>query len=319
MSPRNHHRRSLVRFSTLALALSLALIPAAEARLGDRGSMGSRGSNTFSAPPATQTAPRPAAPIERSITQPASPQRPAIGGAPMQQPQAAAPSFARSFMGGLAGGFLGAGLFGLLSGHGFMGGMGGFMSVLGLLFQAALIAGLIFLVVRLFRRSQPEPAYADQPVSTRAPLEMTPASGSAKPQLQPITITDQDYAAFEHLLTAVQEAYSREDLSALRALATPEMVSFMGDDLAQNSQRGLVDKVSNVKLLQGDLAEAWHEQGSDYATVAMRFSFTNVMVERASNRVVEGNPNAVQEAVEIWTFRRVPGGQWVLSAVQRTQ
>jgi predicted lipid-binding transport protein (Tim44 family) len=193
------------------------------------------------------------------------------------------------------------------------------MSVLGLLFQAALIAGLIFLVVRLFRRSQPEPAYADQPVSTRAPLEMTPASGGAKPQLQPITITDQDYAAFEHLLTAVQEAYSREDLSALRALATPEMVSFMGDDLAQNSQRGLVDKVSNVKLLQGDLAEAWHEQGSDYATVAMRFSFTNVMVERASNRVVEGNPNTVQEAVELWTFRRVPGGQWSLSAVQRTQ
>ena len=52
MSQRNHHRRSLVRFSTLALALSLALMPSAEARLGDRGSMGSRGSNTFSAPPA---------------------------------------------------------------------------------------------------------------------------------------------------------------------------------------------------------------------------------------------------------------------------
>ena len=56
-----------------------------------------------------------------------------------------------------------------------------------------------------------------------------------------------------------------------------------------------------------------------FAAAAMRFSFTNVMVERASNRVVEGNPTAVQEAVEIWTFRRVPGGQWILSAVQRTQ
>ena len=51
----------------------------------------------------------------------------------------------------------------------------------------------------------------------------------------------------------------------------------------------------------------------------MRFSFINVMVERSSNRVVEGNPNQVQEAVEIWTFRRVPGGHWILSAVQHTQ
>ena len=200
-----------------------------------------------------------------------------------------------------------------------MGGMGGFMSLLGLLFQAALIAGLIFLVVRMFRRSAPEPAYVDQPVSARAPLEMTPASAGRGPALQPLTITDQDYSAFEHLLKAVQDAYSREDIAALRGLATPEMVSFLGDDLAHNSQRGLVDKVSNVTLLQGDLAEAWHEQGSDYATVAMRFSFINVMVERASGRVVEGNPNATQEAVEIWTFRRVPGGQWILSAVQRPQ
>ena len=308
-----HFTRALV----LILSLSMVAIPDAQARLGDRGSMGSRGSNTFSAPPATQTAPRPAAPIERSITQPANPQRPGFSAPPVQQPQAA-PSFARSFMGGLAGGFLGAGLFGLLSGHGFMGGMGGFMSLLGLLFQAALIAGLIFLVVRLFRRSEPQPAYVDTPTSARAPLDMTPASGGGN-RLQPLTIQDQDYSEFERLLISVQDAYSREDIAALRGLATPEMVSYLGDDLAANSQRGLVDKVSNVKLLQGDLSEAWHENGSDYATVAMRFSFINVMVERSSNRVVEGNPTQVQEAVEIWTFRRVPGGHWILSAVQHTQ
>ena len=306
-----------IRALVLVLTLSVACMPNAQARLGDRGSMGSRGSNTFSAPPATQTAPRPAAPIERSITQPTNPQRPSFGAPPLQQPQAA-PSFARSFIGGLAGGFLGAGLFGMLSGHGFMGGMGGFMSLLGLLFQAALIAGIIFLVIRLFRRSEPQPAYADHPASARAPLDMTPASGGSSGQ-QPITIKDQDYSEFEHLLISIQDAYSREDIGALRALATPEMISFLGDDLAANSQRGLVDKVSNVKLLQGDLAEAWHEHGSDYATVAMRFSFINVMIERATNRVVDGDPNTLQEAVEIWTFRRVPGGRWILSAVQRPQ
>ena len=71
-----------IRALVLVLTLSVACMPNAQARLGDRGSMGSRGSNTFSAPPATQTAPRPAAPIERSITQPTNPQRPSFGAPP---------------------------------------------------------------------------------------------------------------------------------------------------------------------------------------------------------------------------------------------
>ncbi|MFZ4786985.1 MAG: TIM44-like domain-containing protein [Beijerinckiaceae bacterium] len=316
--------------AVLAIALMICgqTVTPVDARPGDGGSMGSRGSKTFSAPPATNTAPGGAAPMQRSITQP-TPSSPSMGGqAPMQQP-AAAPSFGRSLLGGLAGGFLGAGLFGMLSGSGFMGGMGGFMSMIGLVFQALLVVGLIYLVVSLFRKSRQQPAYAEQGYA-RSPVEMMPAaggagvsggaavSGGAGVLSAPLQIGDSDYAAFEKLLSAVQDAYSREDLSALRGLATPEMVSYFGDDLARNSQKGLVDSVTQVKLLQGDLAESWTESGSDYASVAMRFSFINAMIERASNRVVSGDPNQVQEATEIWTFRRASGGTWMLSAIQQT-
>jgi len=316
--------------AVLAIALLICgqTVTPVDARPGDGGSMGSRGSKTFSAPPATNTAPGGAAPMQRSITQP-TPSSPSMGGqAPMQQP-AAAPSFGRSLLGGLAGGFLGAGLFGMLSGSGFMGGMGGFMSMIGLVFQALLVVGLIYLVVSLFRKSRQQPAYAEQGYA-RSPVEMMPAaggagvsggaavSGGAGVLSAPLQIGDSDYAAFEKLLSAVQDAYSREDLSALRGLATPEMVSYFGDDLARNSQKGLVDSVTQVKLLQGDLAESWTESGSDYASVAMRFSFINAMIERASNRVVSGDPNQVQEATEIWTFRRASGGTWMLSAIQQT-
>ena len=47
----------------------------------------------------------------------------------------------------------------------------------------------------------------------------------------------------------------------------------------------------------------------------MRYSLDDKMVDRASGRVVESQPS---EAREFWTFRRAPGGQWVLSAVQQT-
>jgi predicted lipid-binding transport protein (Tim44 family) len=37
------------------------------------------------------------------------------------------------------------------------------------------------------------------------------------------------------------------------------MVSYFTEDLNANKQRGVINKVSDVKLLQGDLAEAWRE------------------------------------------------------------
>ncbi|HXW24255.1 MAG TPA: TIM44-like domain-containing protein, partial [Xanthobacteraceae bacterium] len=139
-----------------------------------------------------------------------------------------------------------------------------------------------------------------------------PAGGS-------IAIAKADYDTFERLLGEIQMAYSAEDLDALRQRATPEMVSYFADDLAGNASRGLVNRCSDVKLLQGDLAEAWREGDAEYATVAMRFSLKDAFFERASGRVVEGDPNRAIEVTELWTFRRAHGGTWLLSAIQQTQ
>jgi len=134
-----------------------------------------------------------------------------------------------------------------------------------------------------------------------------------------IGIQPADYEAFERLLVTVQTAYGREDVDTLRGLATPEMLSYFTGDLSENSSRGVVNKVSDVSLLQGDLSEAWREGNAEYATVAMRFSLIDSTVERASGRVVEGDPNRAVEATELWTFVRPRGGQWQLSAIQQTR
>lgn len=322
---------------TLAIvAAVLALgIAAADARPGGGSSFGSRGGRTFGAPPATATAPRPAAPIERSITQPSpaqpgvAAQRPGMG----QQPSTGwRPGFGTGFIGGL----LGAGLLGMLFGGGLMGGMGGLASMFGLLLQAGLIVGAIMLVVRFIRsRQQPALAGAAAGAGPAGPLQRsampeTPGMGSstglgagaamAPAAAEPsdtVGIGPQDFEAFEASLRAVNAAWDKEDLAALRSLATPEMVGYFGEELAQNAGRGLHDRVSDVTLLQGDLAESWQEGRTDYATVAMRFSLVNALVERGSGRVVEGDPAKPQEATELWTFRREPGGVWMLSAIQQ--
>jgi predicted lipid-binding transport protein (Tim44 family) len=309
----------------LVLATTAFLASGADAAAGQGMSLGSRGGRSFAPPPATSTAPM-AAPLQRSTAQPPAFNNPGFNnpGIPRYAP-ATGGFFGRpGFFGGLMTGFLGAGLFGLLFGHGFMGSVGGFFSILGLLFQLALIAFIGMWLWRMFqRRSAPAyagPYYRENVVRpTFGGLGGT--GGSARPaeRSDEVGITGADYDAFERLLGEIQAAYSAEDIGALRGNATPEMVSYFSEDLASNASRGVVNRVSNVKLLQGDLAEAWREGDTDYATVAMRFSLIDWYIERTTGRVVDGDPTRPRGATEVWTFRRHRGGPWMLSAIQQTR
>lgn len=320
----NFPQRTRAIVKTLAVVLSLAVplvyaVSSADARAGRGFSSGSRGSHTYSAPPSTRTAPTAAQPMQRSITQ--------LGMNNAARPGATGGGFFNrpGLLGGLAAGFLGAGLFGMLFGGGLFGGLGGLSSIFGLILQI----GLIYLLVRFAmswwqRRNASGPAYASAAAPGAAPAQDNGAQSYARSgfgfgtgsNAPPLEINEQDYQAFERLLGDVQTAWSNEDVNKLHTIATPEMVSYFTQDLKENADRGVVNKVSDVKLLQGDLAESWREGQTDYATVAMRFALVDKTVERATDRVVEGS-DAPIEATEVWTFARRPGGVWELSAIQQ--
>jgi predicted lipid-binding transport protein (Tim44 family) len=303
-------RRFLIALAAIAAALVLVAADA-NARAGGGFSGGSRGVRTFSAPPATRTAPNTAAPIQRSVTQPSK-------AGTVGQASGRPGFFGSGLLGGLAAGFLGAGLFGLLFGHGFFGGMAGFASILGLVLQVILIV----IVARLLfawwqRRNMPAPAYAaGHPVTGHSFSGLGGMFGSNAPVGETLTIGKSDYDAFEHLLGEIQSAYSAEDINALRSNVTPEMLSYFSEQLAENASRGVINKVDNVRLEQGDLAEAWREDAVEYATVAMRFSLTDRVIDRATGRTLEGGEPG--EVTELWTFMRARGGGGLLSAIQQT-
>ncbi len=324
--------RWLIALAAIATVFTLAAADYADARAGRGGSFGSRGSNTFSAPPATNTAPRAAQPIQRSTTQPSNAATAGAAG------QAARPGlFGGGLLGGLAAGFLGAGLFGMLFGGGFLAGMGSFASILGLILQVVLVIFVARLAFNWWqRRNNPAPAYgaANGPQSAGTGQNNAAFTGlgagtggaggafggmfggaKAAPATQPITIGEEDFNEFERLLSEIQAAYSAEDLNALRANAMPEMVSYFAEEIGENAKQGLINRVTNVKLLQGDLAEAWRENNDEYATVAMRFALTDSVVQRSTGQVVEGGTPS--EATELWTFRRSRGAPWMLSAIQQ--
>lgn len=312
--------RTLVK--TIAVVLALALptalaISSADARVGGGVSSGSRGSRTFSAPPSTTTAPGSTSQFNRTYSQPGAGMNtaaPARGGL-----------FGRGggFLGGLAAGFLGAGLLGMLFGGGLFGGLGGLSSILGLIIQIVLVVLVVRLAMSWWqRRNAPRAAYAGADAGVGPGPQTSYRSGLGGgfgfgANNAPLEIKPDDYEAFERLLGEVQSAWSNEDVAKLHTLATPEMVSYFERDLAENRGRNAVNKVTNVKLLQGDLAEAWREGETDYATVALRFALTDKTVDRNTSAIVAGSEQP-GEVTEVWTFARRPGSPWELSAIQQT-
>ena len=328
----------------VALALGLVLAPVAEARRG--GSFGSRGTRTYSAPQPTATAPGYVPPVQRSMTAP---------GAAQATPGAFAPSYGYNNSGfynrrpGFGGGFLGGlvtgGLIGGLMGHGFGGGWGGggwgggggggFLTIL---FQLAIVGLGVWLLMRLFRRPRAAafaPWQDSQPAfgggnSFGGPGFGTPGFGgsgfgagpsTAVPPTGPIwefEVTPQDRDTFERMLHEVQDAFGREDYGALRERTTPEVMSYLAEELSENATHGRRNDVTATKLLQADVGEAWREGTTDYATAAMRYESIDIMRDRTTNAVLSGDPNTPTQTTELWTFARQNGGPWKLSAIQQS-
>ncbi|MCV9907473.1 Tim44 domain-containing protein [Brucella sp. HL-2] len=331
----------------LGLIASFAAVDFAEARRAGGGGFGSRGARTYQAPAPTRTAPNNAAPMERSMTpNPGTntqANRPAAGA---QNAAAATRSggmfgnFGRSMLGGL----LVGGLIGMMLGNG----LGGLAGMFGLLLQVAVIALIAMFVMRMFaNRRQTAAASAGnagakpfggtQPfgaaksaapqagVASRTPsvnpFEAKQAEIPAAPVVEeePMDVGQEELDRFEQMLSEIQTAYGREDYAALRKLATPEAMSYLAEELGEIASSGMRNEVKDVKLLQGDVSEAWREGDVEYATVAIRYSAIDVMLDRNTGAVVEGNPDEPVESVEVWTFTRKDGGEWQLAAIQGTE
>ena len=292
----------------VVMAFSMISVDQAEARRG--GSFGSRGTHTYQSAPATNTSPTMTGPVQRSMT-PAP-----TNAAPRPGPQ-------RSMFGGFGGsmlsGLMFGGLLGLMFGHGF-GGVAGFF---GLLVQILLAVFVIRFLMRSFGR---QPAAAGHGMSNTgyAPPSADNSTGigsgmgrrGAPANRDGLGVKSVDLDRFEVMLTEVQAAFGREDYAALRQLTTPEMMSYLSEELGENASRGLKNEVSGIKLIKGDVAESWREGNVEYATTAMRYTAVEATIERATGRVVEGDAAESTETTELWTFVRRRGEDWKLSAIQ---
>jgi predicted lipid-binding transport protein (Tim44 family) len=303
-------------FVALLTVFSMVAVDTAEARRG--GSFGSRGTRTYQTVPATPTSPTITSPINRSMTSPTATNR---GGVAATTPAQRAGWFGGGIGGWIIGGLLFSGLFGMLFGAGF-GGFGGFVALLFLVVIIGLLLSWFF-----GRRRQPAMAGSANASPYTARQEWQPGGGAAQPRANAsgasqragrrdeLGISNRDLDAFEQRLGDLQAAYAREDYESLRRITTPEMMGYLSQELGENAGKGVRNEVYDVKLLSGDIAEAWREGQDQYATVSLKYESRDIVRDRATGQIVSGD-DRVTEVTELWTFVRRGTGPWLVSAIQ---
>jgi predicted lipid-binding transport protein (Tim44 family) len=310
-------------FAVLLTVFSLSAVTTAEARFG--GSFGSRGTRTYQTVPSTPTVPMTTGPVQRSMNTPSYGNTGGFN-------QGYRPGGFFSGLGGwMLGGLLFSGLFGMMFGGG-LGGFGGFGGIFSLLIQVAILFFVLRWVFRRFGWGQQQaasgPTYGGgNSYNYSAPRQDWQPSGngygsgyggnadSGRGGKDEIGVSNADLNTFEQRLGQLQDAYSREDYDGLRRIVTPEVMSYLSEELAQNAAKGLRNEVFDVKLLSGDIAESWREGSDEYVTVALRYESRDVMRNRTTGELVSG-VDGIDQHSEVWTFVRHNRGEWLLSAIQ---
>lgn len=294
---------------------------------------GSRGSRTFQG---GESNGKKYAPMQRSATQNSNQNSNQAGKAAQANPQNNQPNRATSFFqrnpmlstfgAALAGSWLGHMLFGS-SGFGAFG-AGGSGGLFVNLIMMALGAFAIVSLVKFLTRPKNNPNYHDGATYFSGGFDDNMQANKSDFGQRPILdiiLPDSEKARFSQLLLDVQNAWSSQNIDAIKKMVTPEMAKYFSDSLSQNISQGIANKVENIEVISLNIVESWREGDMEYSTALIEWSALDYVINLNktpydADYIVEGDNKNLTIVSEVWTFARFNSqSSWILSAIAQIE
>ncbi len=185
-----------------------------------------------------------------------------------------------------------------------------------------------------FARSLPEeqadekvvhlPNARDADADTEAAAEGDDAEGDLAAGFRKIKAADRGFEPTEILSGAriafelVLSAYASADTDALKPLLSAEVLGNFARSIREREAAGETMEHTLVGIKSADIVEAFLD--GDTAHVTVKFVTDQANVTRDANgEVVDGDPSAVTEVTDFWTFARDTGSRdpnWTLVATR---
>ncbi len=181
-----------------------------------------------------------------------------------------------------------------------------------------------------FARSLPE-EQADEKVvhlpnarDAEAEAEGDDAEGDLAAGFREIKAADREFEPTEILSGAriafelVLSAYASADTDALKPLLSTEVLGNFARSIREREVAGETMEHTLVGIKSADIVEAFLDGGTAHVTVKFVTDQANVTRD-ANGEVVDGDPSAVTEVTDFWTFARDTGSRdpnWTLVATR---
>jgi predicted lipid-binding transport protein (Tim44 family) len=319
--------RLLTMLAALLVTSFLVVEQNAQARIGGGGSMGSRGSRSYSRPvaPPSQTSPS----RQYAPSRPAGPVTP-----PYQQPSRGLfGNFGSSLLGGMAGGMLGGMLFRSL---GFGGGSGGGGGGIGL-FEILLLAGIGYMIYRFIKKKRDDEGRSGGNYGKLVQLNEYQNLGGQDQSQSYEPVRDELEEGLSHIrqmdpsfdeqrfndnvmdmFFKVQGAWMNRDLAGVAGLLTDEMRGIVQRDIDKLLQEKRVNRLENIAVRSVEISEAWQESGKDFITAMIYANLLDYTTDDTTGAVLAGSKTEPIKFEEFWTFMRPVGNNpWQLSAIHQ--
>jgi predicted lipid-binding transport protein (Tim44 family) len=228
----------------------------------------------------------------------------------------------RGMAGGLAGGFLGSMLFSSMgqakNADGSPAGGGvGFLEII-------LFGGLAYFGFRWWKNRQATAAFSHasvrhgggyQTLQREAAAAIEPSQlGHVRALADSGAVLTTDEAS--DLFFKVQGAWTRRDLSPIKAVLGPEMHDSLSDDLGALKARHHINRLENIAVRSTEVLNAWQEAGADYTSVRFSANLLDYTVDETTGKVMDGDDVTPVKFQEDWTFAKAtPSAPWQLVGI----
>lgn len=170
-------------------------------------------------------------------------------------------------------------------------------------------------VIPLPNRDRPRPddaVVSDEPLSLAGSLDQIKAVDSSFDEKH---FLDGAKAAFQMIV----ESFARGESATLRPLLADDVFASFDRVIRDRQSRGETDDTRVERVREAEVVEARLDQGR-YAVVTVRLVSDQINVLRGRDgAVIEGDPKAVVEANDVWTFARDTQSRspnWALSEIR---
>ncbi|MBI3127702.1 MAG: Tim44 domain-containing protein [Candidatus Tectomicrobia bacterium] len=169
---------------------------------------------------------------------------------------------------------------------------------------------------------------ASGPAASPGPSARPSAGAAPDPGLEEglsaIRASDPSFSRENFLLDArrgflrFQEAWVARDLAPIRDAVDRDIYEKSQSDLDELRREGRVNRLDDIQVRRLDLAEAWQEEGFDFATVRVEASLLDYLVSETSGELLGGSRTEPVTFAELWTWARKTGpNKWFLSAIEQ--